>query len=116
VAQQYGTGGGITVKMAGPFGGGGGGSGTSARITEISLPVNAWKGGESPYSQVVDVDVITIRSQVNLQLSVEQTQKICNDGFALTAENNEGAVTVYAIGNKPTEDYTIQATVTEVLA
>lgn len=116
MAQQYGTGGGVTVRMEGPFGGSSGGGGTYSRITEITLPATAWKGGESPYSQVVDVNVITIRSQINLQLSVEQTQKICNEGFALTAENNEGEVTVKAIGNKPTEDYTIQATVTEVLA
>lgn len=115
MAQQYGSGGSVTVRMAGPFGGSGG-NGTSARITDISLPVSAWKGGESPYSQVVDMDVVSIRSQINLQLSVEQTAKICSSGFALTAENNEGVVTVYAIGNKPTEDYTIQATVMEVLA
>lgn len=115
MAQQYGTGGSITVRMAGPYSGSGGG-GTSARITEITLPASDWKGGESPYSQVVDMDVISVRSQVNLQLSVEQTEKICSSGFALTAENEEGEVTVYAIGNKPTEDYTVQATVMEVLA
>lgn len=115
MAQQYGTGGGISVKMYGPFGGSGG-AGTSARISEIFLPVDAWKGGESPYSQVVEMNAISIRSQINIQLSVEQTQKICSAGFALTTENNEGTVTVYAIGNKPSENYTVQATVTEVLA
>lgn len=115
MVQQYGTGGGITVKMSGPFGGSIG-NGTSARIAEIYLPVSEWKGGESPYSQVVDMNTVSIRSKVDLQLSVDQTKKICTEGFALTAENNEGVVTVYAIGNKPQESYTIQATVTEVLA
>ena len=73
MAQQYGSGGSVTVRMAGPFGGSSG-SGTSARITEISLPVNAWKGGESPYSQVVDVDVITIRSH-SKHLPIPDTPK-----------------------------------------
>lgn len=115
MAQQYGTGGGITVRMTGPFGGSGG-SGTSARIEEIYLPVSAWKGGESPYYQTVDMNTVSVRSKVDLQLSVEQTQKICSAGFALTTENDEGVVTVYAIGKKPQESYTIQTTVTEVLA
>lgn len=114
MAQQYGAGGGISVKMSGPFGGGGGG--TSARITEINLPVSNWKGGESPFSQVVELDSVSVRSQVNLQLSKEQTEKLSVSGFALHAENTDGEVTVYAIGNKPTESYTIQATVIEVIA
>lgn len=115
MAQQYGAGGGITVKMTGPFGGGGGGS-VSSKLEQITLPASSWKGGESPYSQVVDVDSVSIRSQINLQLSVEQTEELCRFGIAFTTENNDGEVTVFAIGNKPTRDYTIQATVTEVVA
>lgn len=114
MAQQYGSGGCISVKMSGPFGGGGGG--ISARITEIELPVRNWKGGESPFSQVVELDSVSVRSQVNLQLSKEQIERISVSGFALTAENTDGEVTVYAIGNKPTESYTIQATVMEVIS
>lgn len=114
MAQQYGSGGGISVKMSGPFGGGGGGA--SARITEIELPVSNWKGGESPYSQVVEMDSVSVRSMVELQLSVEQTRDICLAGFALTVINNDGVITVYAIGNKPKESYRIQATSMEVIA
>ena len=29
-------------------------------------------------------------------------------------ENEDGVVTVYAIGDKPTQDYTMQAQITEV--
>jgi hypothetical protein len=115
MAQQFGEGGGITVKMEGPFGGGGGGS-VSARLAQIVLPASSWKGGESPFSQVVNLDSVSIRSMVELQLSVEQIDSVSRDGIAFTATNEDGEVTVYAIGNKPTQDYTIQATVTEVLA
>lgn len=114
MAQQYGSGGGISVKMSGPFGGGGGG--TSARITEIELPVSNWKGGESPFSQVVELDSVSVRSQVNLQLSAEQNESAVRYGIAFTAINNDGEITVYALGNKPVENFTIQATIMEVLA
>ena len=30
------------------------------------------------------------------------------------AENDDGVITVYAIGSKPTVDYTMQALITEV--
>lgn len=115
MAQQYGAGGSITVKMEGPFGGGGEG-GVSARIDSITLPENAWKGGESPFSQVVELDSVSIRSQVNLQLSAEQNESAARYGIAFTATNNDGVITVYALGNKPVEDFTIQATIMEVLA
>lgn len=115
MAQQYGAGGSITVKMEGPFGGGGEG-GVSARIDSITLPANAWKGGESPFSQVVELDSVSIRSQVNLQLSAEQNESAARYGIAFTSINNDGEITVYALGNKPVEDFTIQATIMEVLA
>jgi hypothetical protein len=34
----------------------------------------------------------------------------------LTAENDAGTVTVYALGEKPLEDITLQAALTEVVA
>lgn len=113
MALPYGEGGGLTVRLAGPFSGGGG---ASDRIVSVNLPLDKWKGGESPYFQVVDISVVSLRSQVNLQLSVEQTEQALIDGTAFTTENNDGEITVYAIGQKPTTDYTIQATVSEVIA
>jgi hypothetical protein len=98
--------------MEGPFGG----SGTAVKLTEITLLAANWKGATSPYSQVVDIEDISVSSQVDLQLSVEQLEAFRNMVVAFTVENNGGVVTAYAIGDKPEEDYTFQATVMEVVA
>lgn len=112
MALEYGTGGNITVSMEGPFGG----SGTAVKLTEIALPAANWKGGESPYSQVVAVEGVSVNSKVDLQPSVEQLEIFHDKDIAFSTENDGGVVTVYAIGDKPTSDYTIQATIMEVVA
>ena len=112
MAQQYGEGGEITVVMEGPFGG----NGTAVKLTEITLRASDWKGGESPYSQVVENENVSVNSKVDLQPSVEQLEIFRDMVLAFTTENDGGVVTVYAIGDKPTSDYTIQATIMEVVA
>ena len=113
MAQQYGNSSGISVQMAGPFGN----AGTSAvKLTEISLPAANWKGAISPYSQVVAVEGVSVNSMVNLQPSVEQLEIFHDKDIAFSTENDGGVVTVYAIGDKPKNDYTIQATIVEVTA
>lgn len=112
MALNYGNGGGLTVTMAGPFGSGG----TAAKLTEINLLASAWKGGESPYSQVVAVDGVSVNSMVNLQPSVEQLEIFHEKDIAFTAVNEDGVVTVFVVGDKPTNDYTMQVTLMEVLA
>lgn len=113
MALDYGTGGNVTVQMEGPFGGKGG---TSAKLAEIELPAENWKGAESPYSQVVNIDGVSVNSKVDLQPSVEQLEIFHDKDIAFTTENDGGVVTVYAIGDRPTSDYTIQATIMEVVA
>lgn len=112
MALNYGNGGGMTVTMEGPFGSGG----TAAKLTEIVLLADAWKGGESPYSQVVVVDGVSVNSMVNLHLSAEQLELFHDKDIAFVAENDGGVVTVYAIGDRPTLDHTIQVTLMEVIA
>jgi hypothetical protein len=111
MALVYGQGGNISVMLAGPFAGGGG---TGAKITEIALPASTWKNGQSPYYQDVAVDGISVNSIVDLLPNVEQIVALHHT--ALTAVNTEGAVRVYAIGDKPGSDITIQAALTEVVA
>lgn len=69
------------------------------------------------YSQVVTVDnaVITPNSKVDLQPDASQLCKLYDWGVALTTANNGGTITVYAVGDKPSESLPIQATVTEIL-
>lgn len=84
-------------------------------LTSITLYANKWVGAESPYSQVVTVNGATAMSRIDLQLSVEQLAKFHEKDLSFVTENEDGVVTVYAIGDKPTNDYIIQATITEVI-
>lgn len=87
-----------------------------ALLTNIVLPAVAWVGTASPYSQVVHIDGTTKRSLVELQPSVEQLRALQEMVLAFTVENDDGVITVYALGDKPTEDYVIQATIMEVIS
>ena len=86
----------------------------SSRIAYIDLIASKWQGSASPYYQVVSVPGATKNSQVDLTPSAEQLSVFHNKDLAFVTENNNGVITVYAIGQKPMNDYTIQATLTEV--
>ena len=86
----------------------------SAFVTDVTIHANKWVGTASPYSQVVTVDGATNKSQVDLTPSAEQLSIFHSKDLAFVTENDNGVITVYAIGQKPANDYTIQATVTEV--
>lgn len=92
---------------------GGKGSGV-ATIGSVELPAANWVGEGNLYSQVVQVYGTTPRSQVDLTPSVEQLAAFHDKDLAFVTENEDGVITVYAIGQKPTNDYTIQVTITEV--
>lgn len=83
------------------------------KITYISLLAGSWAGTKSPYSQVVSVNGVTERSRVDLQPTTTQIVSLQKDDASLVTENNAGTVTVYAIGNKPSEDYSIQVSIVE---
>lgn len=90
------------------------GGATSTRITDVNLLASAWVGSNSLYSQVVTIPGITKRSKVDLLPSVEQLAIFHNKDVAFVTENEDGVVTVYAIGDKPLLDYTMQVQITEV--
>ena len=87
----------------------------AARITSVSLPASEWAGSDNLYSQVVSIDGITENSQVNLAPSVEQMAIFYEKDITFVTENDGGVVTVYVIGQKPQNDYTIQADIAEVI-
>lgn len=87
-----------------------------ARISEVTLLAANWTGEDNPYAQRVDIEGVTERSQVDLTPSVEQLAIFYDKSLAFVTENEGGVVTVYAIGQKPEHDYTIQVTITEVSA
>jgi hypothetical protein len=85
------------------------------KITLITLYADKWEGADNLYSQVVTVPGTTENSKIDLFLTVEQAQVFYPKDVAFVAENDEGVITVYCIGQKPTRDYEIQAKITEVV-
>jgi hypothetical protein len=83
-------------------------------VVSITLLAANWQGSAGKFSQVVSIAGITPYSKVDLQPNVEQIAKFRELAVTFTTENNNGIVTVYAVGEKLTSDYTIQATITEV--
>lgn len=90
------------------------GGGSTARLSSVTLKADAWGGADSLYSQVVTIDGITEYSKVDLLPSVEQLAIFHNKDLAFVTENEGGVLTVFAIGEKPTNDYTMQVSITEV--
>lgn len=86
----------------------------TARIAYVDLLSANWVGSASPYSQVVEIDGVTENSQVDLTPSIEQLVIFHEKDLGFVTENEDGVVTVYAIGQRPENDYTIQVTITEV--
>ena len=87
----------------------------AARVASVSLPASKWTGSGNLYSQVVSISGITENSQVNLAPSVEQLSIFYEKDITFVTENEGGVVTVYVIGQKPQNDYTIQADIVEVI-
>lgn len=86
----------------------------SAKVADVELLSANWVGDESPYSQVVNIEGVTENSQVDLTPNIEQLNIFYEKDLGFVTENDGGVVTVYAIGQKPEHDYTMQVTITEV--
>ena len=88
---------------------------SAVTVGVVELFANKWVGGENLYSQVVSIAGVTPNSQVDLTPSVEQLVIFYEKDLTFVTENEDGVVTVYAIGQKPENDYAIQVTITEVV-
>ena len=88
---------------------------STARLTTITIRASEWSGSDSLYSQVVTVEGVKPNSKVDLLPSVEQLAIFHNKDVSFVTENENGVITVYAIGDKPLLDYTMQAQITEVV-
>ena len=84
------------------------------KLSNVSLLASAWQGESSPYYQVVNISGTTANSKVTLNPTVEQLTIFHDKDITFVAGNNNGVITVYCIGQKPMNDYTIQASITEV--
>ena len=91
-------------------------TGSTATIGVVELLADNWISNGNLHYQVVDIDGVTENSQVDLTPSVEQLMVFYEKDLTFVTENDDGVVTVYAIGQKPVNDYVVQVTITEVLA
>jgi hypothetical protein len=89
---------------------------TPVPVKSVTLLASAWVGSGSLYSQVVPIVGITETSQVNLTPTVEQLATFYEKDITFVTENNGGQLTVYVIGQRPQNDYTIPVNVVEVTA
>ena len=84
----------------------------------ITLYADRWEKGasETMWKQEVVVENATVTeySKIDLQPTPEQLAIFHEKDIAFVTENEDTKVTVFCIGQKPTNDYTIQATVSEV--
>lgn len=82
--------------------------------SSVTLLADRWVMDEKGYSQVVEVANVTPHSKVNFQPTNEQLDEFLYKILAFVAKNDNGTVTVYSVGDKPSGDHTIQITLKEV--
>ena len=88
----------------------------TTKKTTVTLSTN-WTGNASPYTQTVTISGTTANSKVDLQPDATAIAQMADDGtVALYIANDNGTLSAYAVGEKPTVELTIQATITEVSA
>lgn len=91
-----------------------GAGGLISKVAQVTLDASKWIGTSSPYSQVVSIAGVTKNSKIDLNPTVEQLNIFRTKDLAFVVGNNNGIITVYCIGQKPTNDYAMQVTITEV--
>ena len=84
------------------------------RIATITLSANAWSGSSAPYGQPVSIATVTAATKIDLQPTVSQVTWLQQNDISLMAQNVDGIVTVYAFGDKPSVDMTMQVKLMEV--
>ena len=91
--------------------------GSKLSISTVELLADKWiSESDSMHSQIVSIEGVNENSQVDLTPTAEQLAIFYEKDLTFVTENDDGVVTVYAIGQKPMNDYVIQVTVKEVNA
>lgn len=92
----------------------GSGSTETPKLTSITMSASAWGGSTNPYSQVVTCNGVNVNSKLDLQPTPAQIVELQDAEISLMLTNNNGVVTAWAIGGKPTKNMTMQVLITEV--
>lgn len=86
----------------------------TSKKRDVTLFADAWIGEGKRYTQVVNIEGVTANSQVDLTPDPDQLEIFYEKNITFVAEQENGIVTVTVIGQKPANDYTMQAKITEV--
>lgn len=87
---------------------------TPTYISSVNLFYDSWVG-DGPYKQEIFIGRATERSKVDLQADANLIQKMIEQKInAIYVENDNGTLYAVAVGNKPTVDFMLSASVTEV--
>lgn len=84
------------------------------KTTFVELAEFEWIDDGSLLYQVVEIGGITVNSKVDLQPTAYQILDLQNNDIAFILENDDGVVTAYCLGGRPSKSYTMQALITEV--
>ena len=84
------------------------------RVATITLAKANWTGASAPYSQIVEIATTTSATKVDLQPTAAQIVILQDEEIGLMAGNDNGMITVYAFGAKPSVDMTMQVLLQEV--
>lgn len=84
------------------------------KLTSVTMLSSNWNEDGDNWSQVVACNGVTANSKLDLQPTPEQIVELQDAEIALMATNNDSVVTIYAIGDKPISDMTMQILITEV--
>lgn len=101
-------------EVWGSVGGGMDITAVAPKLASVTMPAENWSGDRNPWSQVVVCNGVDLNSKLDLQPSPEQIVALQDAEISLMATNDDGLVTVWAIGNKPAVDYTMDVLITEV--
>ena len=89
------------------------GAQAQVKTASITLPVASWTG-DDPYTQTVTISGVTAKSRIDLNPSAAVLSAAMEGGYGLVIGNNNGTVTVYAVGAKPAAAISVQVSITEV--
>lgn len=76
----------------------------------LTIPYASWTGS-GPYAQTITITgaTVTTKTKVDIQPDATAIAQLINDGVtALYIENNNGTLTVYAVGAATTANITVQ--------
>ena len=86
---------------------------TADVIRSVTLSAGGWSGSSSPYSQHIAIAGVDGNCKIELLPNKEVVMQLFSAGVALGAENNNGTIVVYALGNRPSTDITMQVAISK---